>query len=89
MCVYCATGDFVFRHDPPWQLPKDYPYVPRPLVPMPANDWDLSKLREYLDLLKQIRDMEAQLGCPCEPNKADYIGMFEARIRDLEQKGKS
>ncbi len=86
MCVYCMTGDFQFRHNPPWWVPPETPFVPRPLIPQPAiTDWDLTKLREYLDLLKRIKAMEDQLGCPCEPNKADYIGMFEQRIAELER----
>jgi len=83
MCVYCVMGDHAFRFNPPWQGP--YPqYVPAPLVPV--NPWPLEQLKEYYDLLKQVRDLEEQIGCPCEPNKADYIKMFKEKISQLEKK---
>ena len=92
MCVYCSIGDYPFRHDPPWKLPQDhpaFPYVPAPVNPMaPQTDWNLSKLREYYDLLRRVKELEDQLGCPCEPNKADYLKLFEDRIAELERKVK-
>ena len=87
MCTYCTMGDFPFRHNPPWDVPKDhpsYPYLPQPLNPGPIMPWNLQQLREYYELLKQVRDLEAQVGCPCEPNKADYVALFEERIKALE-----
>lgn len=86
MCCYCATGDFVFRYDPPWKPDPWPPQVPQPLFPMPAIDWPLAKLKEYHELLKSIKAIEDKLGCPCEPNKADYIKMFEERIAELEKR---
>lgn len=92
MCVYCNMGDSWFRHDQPWKR-QDYPELP-PSVPMPLSpaqilpDWNLEKLKEYLKLLKEVREMEEKLGCPCEPNKADYIGLFEKRIAELEKRAK-
>ena len=89
MCVYCNTGDTFFRHDPPWKLPQDFPYVPQPVNPLlPINPWPIEKLKAYHDLLKRIKELEDKLGCPCEPNKADYLGMFEERIRELEKRVK-
>lgn len=88
MCVYCMIGDHPFRHDPPWKVPADhpaFPYIPQPVVPMPAKDWPVERLREYLDLLRQVKALEDQIGCPCEPNKADYIKLFEERIAHLER----
>lgn len=90
MCVYCYMGDAVFRHDPPWNPWEKTPYtdpfptIPKPLVPV--NPWPIDKLKEYLEVLKRIKNLEDQLGCPCEPNKADYIGMFKKRIAELEKK---
>lgn len=89
MCVYCMTGDFIFRHDPPWTPSPWPPMVPMPIVPMPAMDWPLGKLKEYHDLLKRIKALEDALGCPCEPNKADYLTMFEERIKALEEKARA
>lgn len=87
MCVYCNTGDFVFRHDPPWKIPQDFPYVPQPLIPQPAiTEWGLTKLREYYELLRAIKELEEKMGCPCEPNKADYLKMFKDRIAELEKR---
>lgn len=93
MCVYCNCGDFPFRHDPPWQVPNthpSYPFIPQPLHPAPINPWSLERLREYYELLKAIKAMEDKIGCPCEPNKADYLKLFEERIAELEKRvGKS
>ena len=89
MCVYCMVGDFTFPNDPPWK-PQDEPLWP-PQIPKPAIPpthiipWDLDKLEKYLDILKQIKALEDQLGCPCEPNKADYIGLIEKRIELLKK----
>lgn len=87
MCCYCATGDFIFRHYPPFPVdPFTFPTVPQPIIPMPYQAWDLAKLREYLELLEKIKEMEDKLGCPCEPNKADYIGMLKTRIEELQKR---
>lgn len=87
MCCYCMVGDWAFRHNPPFTVdPLQYPTIPQPIIPMPYQDWNIHKLREYLDLLKQIKAMEDQLGCPCEPNKADYIGLITARIDSLQKR---
>lgn len=87
MCVYCNMGDTWFRRDTPW-TPDPWPqFVPQPANPaVPVIPWDLDKLREYHDLLKRVKEMEDKLGCPCEPNKADYLKMFEDRIKELERK---
>lgn len=79
------TGDFIFKWDPPF--PTDDPLIPQPVIPV-INPWELERLREYYDLLKKIKELEDQLVCPCEPNKADYIGVLRKRIEELEQKAK-
>jgi hypothetical protein len=90
MCVYCMVGDHQFRYNPPWPNKKPYPtspYIPAPLIPADQiNPWSVERLKEYLELLKQIKALEDQIGCPCEPNKADYIKLFELRIKALEAK---
>ena len=85
MCVYCNMGDWQFRHNPPWDVPPMTPYVPQPLSPAPIVPWGLEKLKEYYDLLKAVKEMEDKLGCPCEPNKADYLALIEARIKKLKE----
>jgi len=52
----------------------------------PINPWPVEQLKEYLELLKQVKEMEDKIGCPCEPNKANYIELFEQRIAALEKK---
>lgn len=88
MCAYCNIGDNAFRYNPPWD-PQTWPVnpsplIPRPIYPAPVNPWPVDQLKEYLDLLKQVKDLEDRLGCPCEPNKADYISLFKQRIEMLE-----
>lgn len=95
MCVYCNCGDNFFLHDPPFDLkdwlPPSFEPV-RPLIPLPVDPtkpiipWDLAKLRAYRDILEEIKELEERLGCPCEPNKADYIALLEARIMDLKNR---
>ena len=88
MCTYCMIGDFQFRHDPPWrqnQYPPLIPQIPQPLNPLPSAPWGLGRLREFEDLLRRVKALEDALGCPCEPNKADYIGLMRERIEKLEQ----
>lgn len=86
MCTYCMIGDWTFKHDPPWKPDPWPPQIPQPVVPMPAYDWSLEKLKEYYDLLKKVKELEDQLGCPCEPNKADYLKLIGDRIAELEKK---
>ncbi len=86
MCAYCMVGDHFFRFDPPWYVPPSTPFVPRPAPG--AGDiypWNLERLREVEDMLKRIKALEDKLGCPCEPNKADYLAMFRERIEKLEK----
>lgn len=89
MCVYCNCGDQFFRHDPPWN-PQEYPpwppQVPAPVNPAPVTPWPLEKLLDYYDLMKRVKDLEDRLGCPCEPNKADYLDLLKKRIEALEKK---
>ncbi len=86
MCVYCMIGDHAWKFDPPWY--PSPPLVPAPMPQVPQKDWPVERLREYLDLLKQVKALEDQIGCPCEPSKADHIGLFEKRIGALENKAK-
>lgn len=93
MCVYCNMGDHTFKYDPPWR-PRDYPIIP-PYVPAPVRPfspdyepWPVDQLKEYLKLLQEVKEMEDKLGCPCEPNKANYIKLLEERIKFLKQKKK-
>ena len=85
MCVYCNMGDFQWRHDPPFERPQEYPSIPSPINPLPIVPWGLEKLKEYYDLLKAVKEMEDKLGCPCEPNKADYLSLLEKRIKFLKE----
>ena len=92
MCVYCVIGDWQFRHNPPWK-PTDYPVWPPsipvpPAFPQPFSPWPVEQVREYLELLEKVKALEDQLGCPCEPNKADYIGLLKKRVAALEKKSK-
>lgn len=89
MCVYCAVGDNFFRHDPPW--PNIYPYpshpqIPAPINPAPTVPWGRDRLVELEDILKRIKALEDQLGCPCEPNKADYLALIKERLDQIEKK---
>ena len=86
MCTYCNMGDFTFRYDPPWTPHPPIPSIPAPMVPV--TPWPLEKLQEYYDLLKEVNEMEDKLGCPCEPNKADYLKLFKDRIDKLKRKPK-
>jgi hypothetical protein len=89
VCVYCNIGDHAFRHSPPWdefQQPVPNPYIPAPAKPVDVVPWPIDRLKEYLEILKEVKRMEDQIGCPCEPNKANYIELFEKRIAALEEK---
>lgn len=84
MCIYCMMGDWQFRHDPPWYEKVPLPYVPAPVIPPEQiKPWSLDKLREYRDLLKEVKELEDKLGCPCVPNKADYLKILQDRITAL------
>ena len=90
MCVYCYCGDSFWKYDPPF-YPKPDPLLPNPAIwpqPQPYTPWSLEKLKEYLELLKQIKALEDQIGCPCEPSKADHIKILMDRIAELEKKAK-
>lgn len=83
-------GDFTFRYDPPF--PTTSPYVPMPItqpIVKPQTGltpgWDFAKLKEYRDLLKEIKELEDKVGCPCEPNKANYIKMIEDKLEELKK----
>jgi hypothetical protein len=89
MCLYCMIGDHHFRFDPPWPNPSNpyypiHPLVPAPLMPHPTPPWGLDRLKEFEDLLRRVKELEDKLGCPCEPNKADYLALFRERIEKLE-----
>lgn len=86
-------GDHQFQWDPPWPIGPTYPQFPQhPLIPLPINPfqlippapWPLDRLKEFEDLLRRVKDLEDRLGCPCEPNKADYLGLLRERIEKLE-----
>lgn len=89
MCLYCMVGDHFFRHDPPW--PNRDPYPTHPLIPAPLNPlmplqpWPMDRLKELEDLLRRVKELEDKLGCPCEPNKADYLALLRQRIEALEK----
>ena len=87
MRTYCMIGDWHFKYDPPFRTdPQIYPQIPQPVIP-PAQivPWGLDKTKEFLDLLERVKRLEDALGCPCEPNKADYIGILKERIEKLEK----
>lgn len=88
MCCYCAMGDWAFRHDPPWDYKEHIPYIPMPLTPpsQPYKEWDMRKLQEYYDLLRKVKEMEDKLGCPCEPNKADYLKIISERLEFMKKR---
>ena len=88
MCCYCMVGDWQFRHNPPWNPPFPSPLIPMPLSPVPVIPWDITKLTEFLDILRRVKELEDKLGCPCEPNKADYLSVLRDRITQLEQRAR-
>jgi hypothetical protein len=84
MCVYCTIGDYAFRHDPPWKIDPYHPQIPQPASPWnPINPWSVDKLQDFMDLLRRVKKLEDKMGCPCEPNKADYIKLLKDRILEL------
>ena len=89
MCAYCMLGDSWFRHDPPFDPDRwKYPTIPQPAVPTLPPPWSLEKLKEYLEILRLVKELEDKIGCPCEPNKADYIKVLQERIDLLEHRKK-
>ncbi len=34
----------------------------------------------------RVKELEDKLGCPCEPNKADYLDLLRQRIEELEKR---
>lgn len=91
MCLYCMIGDHQFKFDPPWRDPFHphqpiHPLIPAPLNPLPTPPWGIDRLLEFEELLKRVKELEDKLGCPCEPNKADYLAILRARIEALEKR---
>ena len=89
MCTYCMVADHFFRHDPPWPLHPPFPthpLIPAPINPAPITPWPHDRLVELQDMLRRIKDLEDKLGCPCEPNKADYLDLLRQRIETLEKR---
>ncbi len=88
MCAYCFIGDHQFRYDPPFIPTQPQPFIPAPLIPpSDIKPWGLRRLIEFEDLLKRVKELEDRLGCPCEPNKADYLKLIRERIERLEEMG--
>ncbi len=89
MCTYCMIADWQFQRNPPWNPHDPFtpwpPQVPRPLPQTPINPWPVDQLKEFADLLRRVKELEDKLGCPCEPNKADYLDLLRRRIEDLEK----
>ncbi len=85
MCLYCMIGDWQFRYNPPWNPPY-HPQIPLPINPAPVNPWPLDQLVEFHEMLRRVKELEDKLGCPCEPNKADYLTILRERIEALEKK---
>lgn len=85
MCVYCMIGDHAWKFSPPFTPIQPHPLLPKPVVPGPFQDWPIARLREFEDLLRRVKAIEDQLGCPCEPAKADHIGIIRERITRLEE----
>lgn len=83
MCCYCVIGDHFFKYDPPFEYRS--PLIPMPIVPGPFTPWPIDRLHELEDMMRRVKDLEDRLGCPCEPNKADYLGMLRERIEALER----
>jgi len=89
MCVYCNFGDWTFKYNPPWNPPYPSPYIPLPINPSPVIPWEYQKLKEYYDMLNNIKKLEDQLGCPCEPNKADYLKIISERLETMKPPSES
>jgi hypothetical protein len=81
MCTYCMIGDNYFRYNPPSQIPWQ-PLLPQPALP--PRPWSLQEFQEFKDLLERVKALEDRLGCPCEPNKIDYLKIIREAIERLE-----
>lgn len=82
-------GDHFFRYDPPWPNQPPFPFhplIPAPLPAAPLTPWPMDRLLDLQNLMRRVKELEDRLGCPCEPNKADYLGLIAQRISDLEKK---
>lgn len=89
MCVYCATGDEFFQSPRPPFIPNPWPpQIPAPIIVQPYQPWPLDRVKDLLDVLERLKALEDKLGCPCEPNKADYLTLLSERIAVLEAKVK-
>ena len=65
------------------------PSVPPPAIPLSQiHPWTVDRIYEFLDLLRRVKELEDKLGCPCEPNKADYLALLRERIEVLEKAAK-
>lgn len=82
--------DHMFKFDPPWRdIPSNpwHPNIPSPVVPTLNPPWPIDRLQDFQELLKRVKKLEDQLGCECiEPDKPDYIKLFEDRITQLEKR---
>ena len=93
MCLYCYCAESAFKWDPPWKpLPQNpwHPNIPYPPVnPVVTPPWTVDRLRDFEELLKRVKALEDAMGCECvEPDKPDYIKLFEQRIEQLEKRSK-
>lgn len=95
MCTYCMISDWQFRHNPPWVVPPyptgpvypTGPAIPQPLPGVVVNPWNVQQLKEYLELLTRVKELEDKLGCACDAHeKPDYIRLFTERIAALEKR---
>ena len=86
MCAYCNMGDHAFRWGSPF--PTTHPLVPQRMPDIEQHNWPVERLREYLKLLREVKEIEDQVGCPCpdEREKPDYVKLFEDRIAELERR---
>jgi len=89
MCIYCFIADHQWKYDPLFSIPPTPVHVLPPTLAQTLNPgWDFVRLSEFYDLLKRVKDLEDQVGCICEPNKADYLGIIKNLLKLLEEKGK-
>jgi len=85
MSVYRDFGDYVWRYDPPF-LPKPHEMLPDHCSIYLSNPapWSIERLKEHLNLLHQIWQLEQKPGCVfLEP--ADHIEIIRERITKLEK----
>lgn len=72
MCSYCMVADHTWKYGSPW----DGPVVPVTPANPPNFKWTMEQLKEYYELLKQIKALEDSIGvCPCpeDRGKPDYL----------------